>query len=53
MKVKFYTIVISWRGYCPKSFDTIIHIEERFLIDTIKTLPLLDIEKLEVMEGII
>ena len=51
MKVKIYTIVISWRF--EAIVKTIIHIEERFLFDTIRILPLFEIEKLEVMEGII
>lgn len=52
MPSKIYTIFITWREGPIPMLKTIIHLEERFLIDTIKNLPMLEIEKLEVIEGI-
>ena len=52
MKSKIYTISIIWRNGPIPNLKTIIHLEERFLFDTIKILRIFDIEKLEVIEGI-
>lgn len=49
MKTRVYYIYICWRGL-PK-VETKITIEERFLIDTIKSLPLFEIDLLEVKEA--
>lgn len=48
MKGKIYCIYIVWRF--EAKVETKIIIEERFLIDTIKNLPLFEIEEIEVKE---
>lgn len=49
MQSKIYNIYIVWRGL-PK-VETKIVIEERFLMDTIKNLPIFEIDTLEVREA--
>ena len=49
MKSKIYNIYIVWRF--EAKLETKIVVEERFLMDVIKSLPVFDIDTLEVREA--